>query len=623
MKKDKKKFLILGVLSLFIFSSSFMLVGCNTNTVEEEVINKEIFLDCGSTSLVVGEETTVSVSNKESDKEYYFISSNEDVATVSEDGVVKGINEGSAKISVFQKDDFNVTASVVINVFNSIEETETTHNLSIDTSNAVMEFSLGDPFVTDGLKVLVDGIEVETYSTNPSVGTTLSLLGENTIYVSYPGCESVSYKVNVVPNPLDTRLYDLVTLLNTANTYTYTIDVDANVQLDDGTIVPNISYEYKYGETAYYLTTIANNTPYLAYSYGYTNTTKGVMKYRVVDEIVEPICYASHDSTYYNELSLTDFRNIDPATMPLREIGGYFSITNQEAIGRLTLSTMTNLSGVSSTVRSVRAYVLGEDSFEFVIDCGQYGTITQRFSDINSTEVNYIDEYLAENGEDVPLNSDAVRAQTLFATNNMVCSLGSVNNINVGYTYLTENYLLYDYTDEYIAYYAEQNDGEVITDHGYFEFNNSLYSFNYNSTTEMLSDITQVPDITLSEDLTFQDVTGVYPSTLSIFNEKLDMFEPSNLTIGSSSADSLRVSYDDVPEEVFNFFGYQSSINAIAFETGIVLVDNSLDSLAQVMIYVAVTNLAFQTQYLGTTYTNFNGVSITPIEDAIASMAQE
>ena len=213
MKKDKKKFLILGVLSLFIFSSSFVLVGCNTNTVEEEVINKEIFLDCESTSLVVGEETTVSVSNKESDKEYYFISSNEDVATVSEDGVVKGINEGSAKISVFQKDDFNVTASVVINVFNSIEETETSHNLSIDTSNAVMEFSLGDPFVTDGLKVLVDGVEVETYSTNPSVGTTLSLLGENTIYVSYPGCESVSYKVNVVPNPLDTRLYDYKNVL--------------------------------------------------------------------------------------------------------------------------------------------------------------------------------------------------------------------------------------------------------------------------------------------------------------------------------------------------------------------------------------------------------------------------
>ena len=52
-------------------------------------------------------------------------------------------------------------------------------------------------------------------------------------------------------------------------------------------------------------------------------------------------------------------------------------------------------------------------------------------------------------------------------------------------------------------------------------------------------------------------------------------------------------------------------------------VPNSLDSFAQVMIYVAVTNLAFQTQYLGTTYTNFNDVSITPIEDAIASMAQE
>lgn len=582
-----------------------------------------IRLNCTKTSILVGETTTISVANPNEGKSFIYVSSDESVATVSDDGVVSGVGEGKATIEVYQADDFSITGSIVINVFEGASSGSVVKVLAIDATNAVKEFKLGDPFESTGLVVTVDGVSVSDFTTNPQAGETLTSVGTQTIYVSYPGCESLSYDITVTPTENDYTLYNLVEEMLTASTYTYTIDVDASVQLDDDSIVSGMSYTYQYGANAFYLQTIAGDEVITdtTYTYGYVNTSKGVMKYQALDEVVTPISYASHSYVSYKSLAISDFQNMTDthlAGIPLRETGGYYNVTNYNLMSYLTSANRTNLSGVASSVRTIRGYVL-DNGFEFVLDCGAMGEITLRWSNFNSTTVPYIDDYLTTYGEEVEVPSEVTEVANLFKANNFTRSIyysadGSTSSV-AGTAYYHNDYLFYDYTDAYISYAAENS--TTVVDTGYYIHDNNLYNFDL--VDGEVTNVTLVEAV--SEGATIQSYSGLYPSTLSMFNDNIDMLEATSITVSGTSIPTYGTSGDDLPEETFNMYGYESSVSAIAYQTGFYYSKGATTATSSVLIYVGYTTiLASSVSYIGSTYANFGAVSNTVIETYLASL---
>lgn len=80
---------------------SFFLVGCKTRTVDESQFVKNDFLNVNDLSLFIGDEfTLVSPYDSEIDtKLIYYTSSDSNIASVSEDGLIVAKNIGEAKIT--------------------------------------------------------------------------------------------------------------------------------------------------------------------------------------------------------------------------------------------------------------------------------------------------------------------------------------------------------------------------------------------------------------------------------------------------------------------------------------------------------------------------------------------
>ncbi len=610
----KKRFKLFGGIVLTTLLGLVTVVSCESTDGDGDVSQSTtLMLNCSSTSIFVGETTTVSIANSVSGKSYIFISSNEDVASITDEGVVTGVTEGTTTITVYQSDNFNVTGSLTISVFNKVSSGNIASEITLDTTNAKLEFAITEEFSTEGLVVYVDGVEVTDYSTNPAVGTLLYTVGENTVYVSYQGAESVSYTINVVPLSEDTSLVDFVTTLSSATTYTYSIYIDGSVQLEDDSVVSGLRYTYQFGDTAYFLETIAGNQPYYDYTYGYVNTDDGVMKYTVQDEIVYPISYASHTYRNYTNLSLTTYNELVTSNMPTRKVGDYFSITDNTTISYLTSSSRTNVSSVSTYLRDIKAY-LEDDVLSFVLDCGTYGTITLTYSDVGNTTPSYIDDYISRYGTDVETYDEVNRAKELFAKNNYTYSLGS----SVGTAYVTENYVYYDYLDSYIESYYTENSVE-LKDNGYAVYDGVVYSFEAENNQIVSSSIAEYK--TLGTEETFMDVVDEFPSTLSMFNDNLDMFEPTTITTSGYTYDTYEIQYDDVPDEVSEFYGYTASAYYIPYSTGIIVYDSTLDSSASIIIYVGYTSLSFSSDYFGYTYSNFGNTSVDFIEEYLTNLS--
>lgn len=636
--KKKKTFLTRGA-ALSIFAV-LALAGCGSpssssdpassssdpaSTSSEPVVEPEtdIKLNCAKTSIAVGESTTVSVANPNAGKSFVYISADEAVATVNNSGVVTGVGEGNAAIEVYQADDFTIKGSLVITVVGGASAGDQVKVLAVDAANAVKEFRLGDPFETTGLVVTVDGEAVDDYSTNPQAGETLSSVGTQTVYVSYPGCESVSYEVTVSPNENDYTLYNLVADMLEAATYTYTIDIDASVAMEDDTIVDGMSYTYQFGETAFYLETIAGDEVVTdtTYTYGYVNTTKGVMKYQALDDVVTPISYVSHSYISYKSVGVSDFQGMNEnelAGVPLRETGGYYNVTNYNLMSYLASATRTNLSGVASTVRTIRGYVLA-NGFEFVLDCGTMGTITLRWSDIGTTVVPLIADYIAANGADIEIVTEVSTVADLFKANNFTRGIsytadGSTSS-DGGVAYYHNDYLYFDYTDAYIAYAAAN--GTTLVDGGYYYYNNAVYSFQI--VDGAVANATKYRDV--EEGMTFAEASGLYPSALSMFGENIDMLAPLNITISGTTVATYGTAGDDLAEETFNLFGFASSTSAIAYQTGFIYRAGQTAATSTVTLYVGYTSLmATSVSYLGSTYEGFGTVSNTVIETYLASL---
>ncbi len=152
-----------------------------------------------------------------------------------------------------------------------------------------------------------------------------------------------------------------------------------------------------------------------------------------------------------------------------------------------------SLDNVFNDITAISAQVLAVDSFKIDIhfDKGTYaseGFITLEFSDFNNVDLSYVDDYLKTNEIDVPTTDERIlRIRELIADYNYTSSLGTTTtydendeitgSISNGELHFTNDYLYFNYSDEYIDYVNSNQTVQKLVRGGYINLSDGVYTF--------------------------------------------------------------------------------------------------------------------------------------------------
>lgn len=171
--------------------------GTSSSGSEDE---KTLSLSASKTTIKVGETITLQVTSNFSTS-VTFTSSDNNIATVNDAGLVTGINVGSATITAASTIDETIKASIIINVIDASE----VHPEIIIVSNYKDTYNVGDTLDFTGIKVTgyfedyseIDVTDKCTFS--PAEGTLLTEAGTITITCTYtPTGITDSFEITVV-----------------------------------------------------------------------------------------------------------------------------------------------------------------------------------------------------------------------------------------------------------------------------------------------------------------------------------------------------------------------------------------------------------------------------------------
>ncbi len=618
-----KKIGVLTLSGLLIFSSGMLLASCSCGTEVPQVEDETAITISGNLSVKVGESASLTASGPVEGATYLWVSDDESIATVDQTGLVVGQAEGKAKITVYDSTDFTVFSSVDVFVYGDTNAGEEIATLAIDTTNVKTVFYQGEAFTYEGLIVTKNGAETTDFTTNPKEGTILNTRGTFDVYVSCEGAASVSYQITVEAAQEDLTLYDFVSKLSTSSIYDYTVTVNGQIDYGGDTMASKVSYTYTYGETNYYYQALADDVVIESQDYGYTNTSKGVMKFYLRDEVVEPACYYSHDSTTYTDVIGTSmFNDLDPDLVPRRKTDDYYLITDSELISDIISNTNVESSGIYSNLETVTARCDGE-TLTITLDCGIMGTIEEVYANVGTANVPYIEDYLATSGEDILVDEDLEIMIGLIEGANYTRDLGTARistteTVDVGQAIYTPDYMVIDYTDEYIAAALEVA-GTEINDNGcYFsEADKGYYTFDIKDGKVDAESISS-KKYANGYDAYYEKVG--YPNYLSAF-DTLDLYE--NRYIDEFGGNMYIAYGDDVPDEFFEFLGLSfESTGYIPMGFGLAYTSASTDALPEIYLISYVNAFPTITNgCIGITLSNFRVSQSEAVEEFLGSLA--
>lgn len=618
---------LIGILSAALsLSSLLVLASCGSQPSSVVSVNQVLAIQGEESAVEVGKTITLGV-NSGTPSDFLWTSSDESILTVSEGGEVTGIAPGKATVTAYSKDDYSKKATVDISVYSAGDDGKETHALAIDASKALVSFGRGDSFSVEGLVVTLDGKAVTDFTTNPAVGTPLNTLGEKTVVVSYPGAVSQTYKITVTEAKEDLSLQEAVKKLASAKSYTYQVQIDGKVQIDtDGTLANKVVYTFQYGEKAFYLKSTADDQVIADYNYGFVDTSKGVLRYKVEDELVTPLYYASHQYTDYTKASTYSFgldKDLNPDLVGTRQSNGSFLITNHDFINDLVSNSYVITSNVSNNLKSVKGYV-DEDGFHFVLDCGPLGFVTETYSQLNSTTPSYINDYLKNEGEDIPVIDGIKEIQTYVKKNNYTRDLGSASikdesgnstSYDIGKRYYTPNYEVTKYNDDYLTAYNKANPDNQIKSNGFFIKDGTISSFDL-EVVDGKESVTNVTEVATGQtDLPSYD-DAEYPSRYgALQDDNLDTFEYKYV---ESYQGNLYLSYaDSFPREISEDLGISySSTGLTPMAFGANYAKSAVDdSKTEVQIVAYVFDLSGTYYVLGYSLTDFGTTSYATLDE--------
>ena len=216
-----KKKIVLVLASSLILGTGFGVVSCS-NEVPQEDETITLNITSSAKEVAIGKTLQLTVTGNE-DKELTYSSSDTSVVTVNASGLVTGVKEGKATITVSLKEDSNVKASIEISVFK--EEVLPT---AIEISGfEKTDYIAGDKVTltisatpSDATSTVTWATSDETIATVTSAGE-VAFVGEGSVTISATSTAATNVKDEVeftskfiVDTELSKEVYDYSGLSN-------------------------------------------------------------------------------------------------------------------------------------------------------------------------------------------------------------------------------------------------------------------------------------------------------------------------------------------------------------------------------------------------------------------------
>ena len=432
----------------------------------------------------------------------------------------------------------------------------------------------------------------------------------------------------------------------------YKTSVNNTIKINNQNI--DIKFEEKYYTDSYLF--ISSSIDYeSSFGYGEENDTTIVYHYDYNNEItnaefLRTEVYNYRSLTYdLQDLSINDFANYNLNDNNEYEIlenntkTTFISFINQNF--NTTNDKTSAYQSLSNGLTSLKIKVQDENNFSAIYDFSS-SIVTMNFSLINE-ENTLLNNYLSKNSIGKPtVESDILKIKDLSRNHNYIRDLGRYVDtvdgkkieINMGTCYYTENYIYYDFTDEYIEYYNAHpelqinNSNKTLFDFGYINISSKttksdgVYYFEYKSIDGEMK--LMVSNDKYREENNFTNYTKYYEFIenltwiMDYTDDKLFTYEKTNTnTFDESYNEYVSNSLDCADITYYLFQDYITAFDATPL--GLFLAYKNADEEKDCIVYVGAylyVKGAGVFDYQNYSYSGFNSSNVKLIDDYLLNL---
>lgn len=460
-----------------------------------------------------------------------------------------------------------------------------------------------------------------------------------------------------VSNTFEVSVHESYSLSNVMGKFikdkvAYKTSVNNTIKINNQNI--DIKFEEKYYTDSYLF--ISSSIDYeSSFGYGEENDTTIVYHYDYNKEItnaefLRTEVYNYRSLTYdLQDLSINDFANYNLNDNNEYEIlenntkTTFISFINQNF--NTTNDKTSAYQSLSNGLTSLKIKVQDENNFSAIYDFSS-SIVTMNFSLIDE-ENTLLNNYLSKNSIGKPtVESDILKIKDLSRNHNYIRDLGRYVDtvdgkkieINMGTCYYTENYIYYDFTDEYIEYYNAHpelqinNSNKTLFDFGYINISSKttksdgVYYFEYKLIDGEMK--LMVSNDKYREENNFTNYTKYYEFIenltwiMDYTDDKLFTYEKTNTnTFDESYNEYVSNSLDCADITYYLFQDYITAFDATPL--GLFLAYKNADEEKDCIVYVGAylyVKGAGVFDYQNYSYSGFNSSNVKLIDDYLLNL---
>ncbi len=494
-------------------------------------------------------------------------------------------------------------------------------------------------------------------SSDPSIATVSSIGMVKGLKVGTVIISCVLSNNKNVSNTFEVSVHESYSLSNVMGKFikdkvAYKTSVNNTIKINNQNI--DIKFEEKYYTDSYLF--ISSSIDYeSSFGYGEENDTTIVYHYDYNKEItnaefLRTEVYNYRSLTYdLQDLSINDFANYNLNDNNEYEIlenntkTTFISFINQNF--NTTNDKTSAYQSLSNGLTSLKIKVQDENNFSAIYDFSS-SIVTMNFSLINE-ENTLLNNYLSKNSIGKPtVESDILKIKDLSRNHNYIRNLGRYVDtvdgkkieINMGTCYYTENYIYYDFTDEYIEYYNAHpelqinNSNKTLFDFGYINISSKttksdgVYYFEYKSIDGEMK--LMVSNDKYREENNFTNYTKYYEFIenltwiMDYTDDKLFTYEKTNTnTFDESYNEYVSNSLDCADITYYLFQDYITAFDATPL--GLFLAYKNADEEKDCIVYVGAylyVKGAGVFDYQNYSYSGFNSSNVKLIDDYLLNL---
>lgn len=494
-------------------------------------------------------------------------------------------------------------------------------------------------------------------SSDPSIATVSSIGMVKGLKVGTVIISCVLSNNKNVSNTFEVSVHESYSLSNVMGKFikdkvAYKTSVNNTIKINNQNI--DIKFEEKYYTDSYLF--ISSSIDYeSSFGYGEENDTTIVYHYDYNKEItnaefLRTEVYNYRSLTYdLQDLSINDFANYNLNDNNEYEIlenntkTTFISFINQNF--NTTNDKTSAYQSLSNGLTSLKIKVQDENNFSAIYDFSS-SIVTMNFSLINEENA-LLNNYLSKNSIGKPtVESDILKIKDLSRNHNYIRDLGRYVDtvdgkkieINMGKCYYTENYIYYDFTDEYIEYYNAHpelqinNSNKTLFDFGYINISSKttksdgVYYFEYKSIDGEMK--LMVSNDKYREENNFTNYTKYYEFIenltwiMDYTDDKLFTYEKTNTnTFDESYNEYVSNSLDCADITYYLFQDYITAFDATPL--GLFLAYKNANEEKDCVVYVGAYLYIKGTgvfDYQNYSYSGFNSSNVKLIDDYLLNL---